>query len=253
MPDAPPRLTGVRLDHVAVAVSDLTGATHAWSDLGSTMNTSMTGQTFSTTQLRLGNAGKVELIGAGHDASESFIQPFLRQFGPGSIHHLTLKVPAPLGDAIKVLRLTGLDVVDVDTSGDFWHESFLRPSQVGGVIIQVAHAFGTDEEYARREGAAPPAPVNPSAPALEAVVLGHPTLAAAARLWTMLGAQLDDADGTPDDDGDGTFVARFEDSPIAVEVRHAERAGPIGLRLAPLPADTLGAFAPTFLTTGSSR
>ncbi len=235
-------LQDVVLDHVAVAVADVDAATGFWADLGATPVAGIDLPTFRTNQVRLSNGGKVELIGSGTTDGPAFIDGFLDRFGSGVIHHITLKVGPPLQDAVTVLRQAGMDVVDVSTADAYWHESFLRPSQVGGVIVQVAWADGGDEDFARRQGRTLP-PVDPSAPALEAVLLGHPDLLVAASVWALLGATVTR--------GEDVLCARFGDSPIHVEVHQAPQAGPIGLRMNGAVPVVSGPYSPDLLGGGT--
>lgn len=228
--DESQRLSDVTLDHVAVAIDDMAAAGRWWHDLGATPVARMAGAAFSTAQVRLSNGGKVELIGRGTADGEAFIDAFLQRYGSGRVHHITLKVQGLLQAAIDRLRAAGLDVIDVNTDNEHWHESFLRPSQVGGVIVQVAWASSTDEEYAVRFGDGPPPPPDPSAPAFERVVLGHDDLDRATQIWRTLGADV-----TAAEDG-SRLVAAFPAAPILVEVRQAERSGPLGIVLRGHPA-----------------
>lgn len=224
---AAPALSGVAVDHVAIAVADIAAALRWWQDLGATPVAGWTGADFTTEQVRLSNAGKVELISRKGD--QGFIGPFLDRYGSGRIHHVTLTVPGPLTDAVQHLRQAGLDVVDVDTDDPEWHEGFLRPSQAGGLIVQVAWARDDDESVSMSQGRGPLVPPDPSAPPLRRVVLGHPDLTRAAALWRVLGADVDELGGT--------LVVRWEGSPIQLEVHAAEVAGPIGLVLDGRAAD----------------
>jgi catechol 2,3-dioxygenase-like lactoylglutathione lyase family enzyme len=211
-------------DHVAVAVHDLEAAATRWQgELGGVwLGPRWSGGGFGTRQMRFSNLGKLELLEP--DATDGFAAGFLARFGP-RIHHLTIKVPDLL-DAIATVEAAGYDVVDVSTARDEWHEAFMRPSQVGGVIVQLARSLHDDEGWAQLAGAPPP-PVDPDSPALLGPTLAHPDLEVARRIWTTLGADLTD-------DGDG-FLARWGDAPISVRIVPGDEAGPIGLRFAPDP------------------
>lgn len=211
-------------DHVAVAVHDLDAAATRWQgELGGVwLGPRWSGGGFGTRQMRFPNLGKLELLEP--DAADGFAAGFLARFGP-RIHHLTIKVPDLL-EAIATVEAAGYDVVDVSTARDEWHEAFLRPSQVGGMIVQIARSLHDDEGWAQLAGDRLP-PVGPGAPALLGPTLTHPDLTAARRLWTTLGAELEA-------DGDG-FVARWGDAPISVRVLPGDDAGPVGLRFDPDP------------------
>jgi catechol 2,3-dioxygenase-like lactoylglutathione lyase family enzyme len=216
-------------DHVAVAVHDIEAAATRWGkELGGVwLSPRWTGGGFGTRQMRFSNLGKLELLEP--DAPDGFAAGFLERFGP-RIHHVTLKVPDLLG-AVAVVEAAGYDVVDVSTEHDAWHEAFLRPSQVGGMIVQIARPQHDDAGWAALAGVDLPAP-DPASPALHGPTLAHHDLDAARRLWATLGAELVD-------EGDG-FVARWGDAPIDVRVVPGETAAPLGLRFSPdpqLPAD----------------
>lgn len=211
-------------DHVAVAVHDIEAAAVRWQGQlhGVWLTPRWTGGGFGTRQLRFGNLGKLELLEP--DTPDGFAAGFLARFGP-RVHHLTLRVPDLL-DAVATVEAAGYDVVDVSTDNDAWHEAFLRPSQVGGMIVQIARALHDDAGWAALAGIELPAP-DPAAPALHGPTLAHPDLDAARALWSTLGATI-----VGEDDG---FTARWDDAPIDVRVVPGERPGPVGLRFTPDP------------------
>jgi catechol 2,3-dioxygenase-like lactoylglutathione lyase family enzyme len=218
-----------RPDHVAVAVHDLDTAAARWQEelRGVWLSPRWSGGGFGTRQLRYGNLGKLELLEP--DAPDGFAAGFLRRFGP-RIHHVTLKVPDLL-EAVAIVGDAGFETVDVSTDRHEWHEAFLRPSQVGGIIVQLARALHDDEGWASLAGIDLP-PVDTDAPALLGPTLSHHDLDAAEHLWTTLGA-------TVTRDGDA-FEARWDGAPLTVVVERGAEAGPLGLRFSPdpgLPAD----------------
>lgn len=211
-------------DHVAVAVHDIDAAGARWVDqLGGTWLTgSFEGGGFETRQVRFGNDAKLELLAPAVD--DGFAAGFLHRFGP-RIHHVTLKVP-DLREAIAIVEATGLDVVDVSFEVDVWHEAFLRPSQIGGIIVQIASTPYTDADWARMAGIELPA-ADPDAPALLGPTLTHTDLDAARHVWETLGATV-----TPDGDA---LIARWPEAPLTVRIEDGTGAGPLGLRFAPDP------------------
>lgn len=210
-----------RLDHVAVAVGDLDDALAYWSDaVGAGVVARETNEGFHIAQVRTPGGGKLELIAPPPDGGNSgFVTGFLARHGP-TIHHVTLKV-ADLGAAIDTVRAGGYDVVDVQNTSPWWREGFLRPSQVGGLIVQVAWTPEDDRSWARRTGTAATAPAS-GAPRLLGPTLEHPDLSAAHTLWSLLGADIED--------GDDRFVCRWPDSTLDVVVRRGERARAVSLR-----------------------
>jgi catechol 2,3-dioxygenase-like lactoylglutathione lyase family enzyme len=211
-----------RLDHVAVAVADLGSAVDYWRGVvGGGLVGWDRNDRFHSTQLRLEGGGKLELLASAPAAgADNFVRRFLERFGT-AIHHVTLKVP-DLRVAIAALRAQSLDVVDVADDDPFWCEGFLRPSQVGGLIVQLAWMHGDDAQWAARLAHAPERPAD-NAPRLLGPTLTHPDLAAAARVWRLLGATVDD--------GDGRLVCRWPASPLDIVVERGERAGPRALRM----------------------
>ncbi len=220
-------------DHVAVMVPDVSAAAERWHDRlgGGWVLPRFVQQDagFAGRQVRYRNGAKLEILEPIDD--DGFAARFLSRFGP-RVHHLTLKLPDLL-EAVGEVRGHGYDVVDVFTAGDVWHEAFLRPSQVGGLIVQIAWAANTDDE--RAEGV----PDHPEPPAEDgAELLGptltHPDLDAATKLWEVLGADVDR-------DGDVLRVS-WRTSPLTVEIHRGVTAGPVGLRYTgtpSLPADAV--------------
>lgn len=223
-----------RLDHVAIAVGDLDRALAHWQGtVGGGLVAREVNEGFHIAQVRLAGGGKLELIAPPPDAPDGgFVAGFITRFGP-TIHHVTLKV-ADLGVAVDTVRAGGYQVIDIQNTAQHWREGFLRPAEVGGLIVQVAWTPEDDTAWARRIGTSASEPA-PDAPRLLGLTLAHPDLPAARRLWALLGADIVDAD-------DG-FVCSWPDSALDVVVRRSDRAGPVALRLdgAPPPApDGLG-------------
>ncbi len=236
-------LDAATLDHVAVAVDDLDAALARWLDLGAAEVGGGTNPVFRSHQVRLRGGAKLELIGTAGGDQPTFIDHFLQRFGSGTIHHVTVKVdPATtIHQAVDSLKDDGFVAVDVAEIWPHWHEAFLRPSTVGGLIAQVAWSDMSDADWAApREHDGPTEPT-PDAPALREVRLVHDDLAASAAVWTGLGATLDHA-------ADGmAFTASWAASPLRIRVEAAPpagglRRGPVGLAvegLAPAPQTAL--------------
>lgn len=208
-------------DHVAVAVPCIEEAARRWRDeLGGVwVNPRMTldAAGFATRQLSYPGGAKLELLEPTDDAG--FAAGFIARYG-ARIHHVTLKVPELL-PAVGIVRAAGYDVIDVNTDDEVWHEAFLRPSQVGGMIVQIAWAGRTDAEWAAMFDMEPEV-ADDDAMVLHGPTLAHPDLDAAAALWTTLG-------GAVIDDGDALMVS-WGDAPLTVRIEPGEAAGPLGLR-----------------------
>jgi catechol 2,3-dioxygenase-like lactoylglutathione lyase family enzyme len=219
------------LDHVAIAVPDPDVAEKRWRDqLGGGLVAFGGNGVFSSRQLRFAGGGKLELLSPSPDSDgDGFVERFLSRFGT-AIHHVTLKVP-DLAEAIATVEAAGLDVVDVQDEHEHWREAFLGPSQVGGLIVQIAWASDSDEVWARRVGHMPEDPA-PGAPTLHGPRLLHPDLVRAAELWRLLGATVDQSDDI--------HRCTWPDSPLDVLVETGPQAGPAELRMTgtgPLPPD----------------
>ncbi|MEX2503407.1 MAG: VOC family protein [Egicoccus sp.] len=208
-------------DHVAAAVPAIDDAAARWRDElgGGWVGPRFPGEHagFATRQLRFAGGAKLELLEP--TTADGFAARFLDRFG-ARIHHVTLKVPALL-PAIETLRDHGFDVVDVFAEGDVWHEGFLRPSQVGGLIVQIAWTGRSDDEWATLAGIEPEPPAT-DGPRLLGPTLAHPDPVAVADVWRQLGAEVEG-------DADGLRVA-WPDAPLDVEVVPGPQSRPLGLR-----------------------
>ena len=212
-------------DHVAVAVPDIEATAARWRDElgGGWANRGMflPEAPFHVRQLRFPNGAKLELL---QPNGGGFAQGFLDRFGP-QVHHMTFKVPDALLPAVETVRAEGYDVVDVNTDGG-WHEAFLRPSQVGGIIAQVAWSESTPEEWARRNAEVAEEPRGEVG--LLGPTLTHPDLDQAERVWTTLGGKV-----THEDDA---LMVCWDGAPLTVRVEVGAAAGPVGLRMSGIEA-----------------
>lgn len=217
-------------DHVAVAVPDFDVADARWrDDLGARLVAGFHAHgRFRSRQSRFRGGAKLELLMPSEldPSDDNFVRRFLARFG-ASVHHVTLKVP-DLHQAIDTLRGVGLDVVDVDDSGQTWKEGFLRPSQVGGMIVQIAYAANSDEQIAANQGRVLEEPPADGARLL-GPLLRHPDLDRASWVWTTLGATV-----TRDADA---LTAAWQGAPLTIRIEHGEAAGPVGLRFEGLAGD----------------
>jgi methylmalonyl-CoA/ethylmalonyl-CoA epimerase len=216
-----------RIDHVAIAVPDPDAAQARWGDeLGGGHLSHGDNGVFGSRQLRYAGGGKLELLTPSPSAGgRGFVAGFLARFG-AAIHHVTLKVD-DIDAAIETVRAGGLDVVDVSTHEPLWQEGFLRPSQVGGLIVQLAASTSTDEDWAARIDHTPVPPAEDAA-TLHGPTLRHPDLDRAAALWNLLGATVAVEDGA--------LRCTWPDSPLDVLIREGEPAGPTVLRFSGAPA-----------------
>lgn len=209
-------------DHVAVAVPDFDVADARWRDeLGGRWVAWFHAHgRFRSRQSRFRGGAKLELLMPSEEdpSPGNFVRRYLDRFG-AQVHHVTLKVP-DLHAAIATLAAAGFDVVDVDDRDPLWQEGFVRPSQVGGLIVQIAHSANSDAEWAAQHGhdlEEPPA----DGAVLVGPLLEHPDLDRAATVWETLG-------GTVTCDA-GLVTASWPDAPLRVTVRRGPAAGPVGL------------------------
>jgi catechol 2,3-dioxygenase-like lactoylglutathione lyase family enzyme len=141
------------------------------------------------------------------------------------VHHVTLKVP-DLAAALEVLEAAGFTPRDVNMENASWREAFLRPSQVGGVIVQIASSDKSNEDWAAISGHA-----LPGAPETGARLLGpqlvHDDLDRARTVWTALG-------GDVTEDGDGLLVS-WPGEPLTVAIALGDAPAAIGVRFTNLP------------------
>lgn len=219
-------------DHVAAAVPRIADAHDRWrgrlgggdfADGGPFLG-------FRNHQYAFRGGAKLELLEAAGGPRPSFVDRFLERFG-AAVHHVTLKVP-DLPGALEELARADLHVVDVSLDDERWQESFVRPSAVGGLIVQVASSSLSDEQWYEITGFTPTPPADDGA-VLLGPLLTHPDLDRARHVWHTLGGSVTDIDTD-------RMEVRWDDAPLTVQVRRGEAAGPVGLRFAeaaPLPAD----------------
>lgn len=208
-------------DHVAIAVPDMEAAAARWRDElgGGWANRGMflPQAPFHVRQLRFPNGTKLELLQPNGDG---FARGFLDRFGP-QVHHVTFKVPDALLPHVETVRAAGYDVVDVNTEGG-WHEGFLRPSQVGGIIAQIAWSQSTPQEWVDRNADVAEEPRGEAA--LLGPTLTHPDLERAEHVWRTLGGKVTHEDAA--------LMVAWDGAPLTVRVEAGPKIGPVGLRMA---------------------
>lgn len=219
-------------DHVAAAVPSIDAAHARWRDrLGGGVQGGYTNPSgFRFHQYRFRGGAVLELIQDTTPDGSGFVSRFLDRFGT-RLHHVTLKV-ADLPEALTLLEAADLPVVDVDLSDERWQEAFVRPSAIGGLIVQVASSTHTPQDWAAETGFDTAAPAEDGGRLL-GPLLQHPDLDRARYVWQALGGQVDEV-------ADHALEVTWPDAPLTVRVRRGEVAGPVGLRFAdaqPLPDD----------------
>lgn len=225
-----PQLTAA-VDHVAIAVPDPDVAQGRWRDeLGGRSPAGVPrGGPFRSLRLRYRNDATLELIapeGPG-EAAQDLVGRFLDEHG-SDLHHLTLVVP-DLAEAASLLRETGLDVIDHAHLDEAWHGVFLRPSQIGGILVQLVDP-GLARPLTAPDDDSPRPPLDGAQ--LQGPLLRHPYVEQIAELWRLLGAVV-----TPDAGG---VTCRWGQGALTVRVVPGSNPGRMGLRFSgapPLPAD----------------
>ena len=229
-----------RPDHVAIAVSDVDDALPRWQDTlgGSVQWRFHTPTVFRGAAVQYCNGAFLEMIMPSEAEQRTrqaggpsgFVNSFLEKFG-ASVHHVTLKVP-DIESSLATLEAEGFDTVDVHLEDTHWQEAFLRPSQVGGLVVQVAASDWSKEDWARANGTDDVPPPPSEGARLLGPQLVHDDLARARDVWNTLG-------GTVDDIEDGLLVS-WEDEPLTVAIQRGDDRRAVGLRFVdavPRPSD----------------
>lgn len=228
-----------RPDHVAIAVPDVDKALTRWQDLlgGRVQWRFHTPTVFRGAAVQFHNEAFLEIL-MPSEAEErtrqaggpsGFVNSFLDRFGAG-VHHVTLKVP-DFDEALATLTDEGFDLVDANGEDPHWQEVFLRPSQVGGLVVQVACTDRSNEDWARANGTAAPAAPEDSANLLGPQLV-HDDLDEARRVWTALG-------GTVTDTEEGLLVI-WDGEPLTIAVQEGDDRRAVALRFTgtgPRPSD----------------
>ncbi|HJU81327.1 MAG TPA: VOC family protein [Acidimicrobiia bacterium] len=124
-----------RLDHVAIAVSEIKEALPMVEALGGRYfcgATSVRSQ-FTWVQFHLANLAKLELIAP--NSPESFVSRFLEDRGPG-LHHLTFRV-SDVSETARRAQSHGYRILGPNLN-PIWNEVFLHPKNPLGTLVQFA-------------------------------------------------------------------------------------------------------------------
>jgi methylmalonyl-CoA/ethylmalonyl-CoA epimerase len=128
-----------RFDHISVAVRSISGALPLVSLLEGVFHDGGIHRPggFRWAQFDLPSSGRLELIEPlDPDETSNFLSRYLARNGEG-VHHVTLKV-GDIQRAIERAEDLGLEVVEIDLSGDSWKEAFIHPKSANGVLVQIA-------------------------------------------------------------------------------------------------------------------
>ncbi len=142
-----PLVRGARIDHVAVAVRDVTAAARLYRDvLGGEFlfGGDVADQGFRFVQYRFPRGGKVELV---TPIADGFVSKFLDSRGEG-VHHVTYRVE-DIETQVERLRAAKVRLTLVNLANPNWKEAFLHPRDAHGVLIQLAESPHQEDETAR--------------------------------------------------------------------------------------------------------
>ena len=234
-------MTGVDLDHVALATTDIAAALDvAVGKLGGIVVHGGNGYGFRWVQTRLGTAGTgmtIELLVVWQPEVNDFLARFVDRHGAG-VHHMTFKV-ANLESMLERARAFGLHPTGVSLDNPQWREAFLQPREAHGTVIQLAQTeygaadFAQLVDRAATTGVAegtptwwPTPPPRADVPAvLRRVVLGSPARARASDFFSgFLDAETIRHDATRTDLAWPGGQVRIVDAPVA-GVLHLEAVG----------------------------
>lgn len=219
------------LDHVALAVHDITPVPHFLvGSLGAEPHGSGPGEGFRFWQWRFGRGSVLEVLEPDGPPG-GFVHRFLERRGPG-FHHVTFKVP-DLRDAMRRAEDAGYELVGVNLDFPSWKEAFLHPKQAMGIVVQLAetHPELEPEEWDPSHWPFPELPpAAPEAADLLGLRLSARSAERARRQWA------DVALGSCDEK-DGELLFRWPDSPLHVRVCIEAEAeeGPLGIEVADRP------------------
>jgi len=219
------RITGTKLDHIAIGVRRLEDATDLLiRRLGGRQHAGGPGIEFRGCQWEFKGGGRIEVI-EPEGPPGGFLHRFIDTRGPG-VHHITFKVP-DIYRAAELARARGYTVVGFNDAFEGWKEMFLHPRQAQGVVVQLAQSdpdvddsWGPNFPFPTIDG-----PV-PDAVRVLGVRLTTRSLAGSRSQWEgLLGGCCEDR-GTE-------LVFSWPESPlqITVELDEAREEGPICIEI----------------------
>ena len=212
-------MSGIQLDHVAIATHRLTDAPALLAGvLGGVPFFGMDAPVFRFGQWEFEGDGRIEVLEPRGD--DGFLHRFLATRGPG-IHHVTFKVPS-LRDVCDPAQALGYAIVGYNDASPYWKEAFLHPKDALGIVVQLAQMAGKGPTRGKWR-TAPPGPPDPPPPVR---VVGLRTRAhTEARAERQWGELLHGRASRED----GVLVYRWPDSPlrITVEIDATADEGPV--------------------------
>ena len=231
-------MTGIRFDHIAMAVHRITDAPPTLvGALGGTPYSGGPSGAYTWTAWQYGNGGCLEVLEPRGE--DGFLHRHLATRGPG-VHHVTFRVPGL--DAVCARAMEeGYRIVGRDESDPSWAEAFLHPKEALGIVVQFAESR---VPAVPRRWSAPPGPPNPPPPV---EIIGLRMRARSVERADTQWARI--IEGERDQD-DGVLIYRWPDSPMQLTIEIAPEAeeGPIAVEyasarpvsLADVPVPALG-------------
>lgn len=157
MPYTTRLVSGIRLDHIAIALHRMADAPALLVGLlGAEPYMGMDSGAFRFGQWEFAGGGRIEILEPR--GVDGFLHRFLAARGPG-IHHVTFKVPS-LREACDRAAALGYGIVGYNDANPHWREAFLHPREALGIVVQIAQASSWTPTRGRWR-TAPPGPADP--------------------------------------------------------------------------------------------
>ncbi|HXH83786.1 MAG TPA: VOC family protein, partial [Candidatus Tectomicrobia bacterium] len=207
-------MSGIRLDHVALAVPRMADAAPFLAGvLGGRPAYGGSSRVYRFGQWRFANRARLEVLEPL--GADGFLHRFLGQRGPG-VHHVTFKVPS-LREACARAEAHGYTIVGHDDSDPHWKEAFLHPRQALGIVVQLAEsAPGSDGPSAWTPPPAPSAP--PPAVAVIGLRMRARSRERARTQWEAVLQGEAVLGGEDSQAADSTVIYRWPRSPLRIVV-----------------------------------
>ncbi|HEU5197835.1 MAG TPA: VOC family protein [Methylomirabilota bacterium] len=229
-------MTGIRLDHIAIAVRRIADAPDVLVGmLGGVPYSGGPSAAYTWTAWRYANGGCLEVLEPR--GGDGFLHRHLAARGPG-VHHVTFRVPSLEAVCARAVE-QGYRIVGRDESDPSWAEAFLHPKEALGIVVQFAESR---VPATPRPWSAPPGPPNPPPPV---EIVGLRMRARSVERADTQWARIVEGERSEEP---GVLIYRWPDSPMRLTVEIAAEAeeGPIaveyasarlvGLSEAPVPA-----------------
>ncbi len=126
------------LDHVAIALTDVTDTANALiGDLGCPVLFGGANIGFRAMQVDAGDLA-IELLEPWNVDVNDFLARFLERNGEGP-HHVTFKTD-DIERELARAEAAGYHPVGVNIDNEWWREAFIHPKEAGGTVVQIAQS-----------------------------------------------------------------------------------------------------------------